>query len=64
MKIKFKAFTSILVGMTLIGVAVGFLIGYYFHMDISGKYWMYLSPPILGFGSALVMYGALFEDRD
>ena len=38
MKIKFKAFTAILVGMTLIGLAVGFLIGYYFPMIISDGY--------------------------
>ena len=63
MKIKFKAFTAILVGMTLIGLSIGFLVGYYFNMNISGKYWMYLSAPALGTGSALVMYGALFEDR-
>ena len=64
MKIKFKAFTSILVGITLIGLAIGFLVGYYFHMDIPGQYWMYISAPILGVGSGLVMYGALFEERD
>jgi len=64
MKIKFKAFTSILVGMTLIGLAIGFLVGYYFHFDISGKYWMYIASPILGIGSGLVMYGALFEERN
>ena len=64
MKIKFRAFTSILVGIALIGLAIGFLVGYYFHMDISGEYWMYISAPILGIGSGLVMYGALFKERD
>ena len=62
MKIKFKAFTSILVGMTLIGLAIGFLIGYYLPSLVSG-YWMYIAAPILGLGSGLVMYGALFEER-
>ena len=64
MKIKFKAFTSILVGISLIGLAIGFIVGYYFHMDIDGKYWVYMSAPILGLGSGLVMYGALFEERN
>ena len=64
MKIKFKAFTSILVGMTLIGIAIGFLVGYYVNMDLSGRYWMYIASPVLGIGSGLVMYGALFEERD
>ena len=64
MKIKFKAFTSILVGMTLIGLSVGFILGYYFSGYIAGKYWVYSAAPILGIGSGLVMYGALFEDRN
>ena len=63
MKIKFTAFTSILVGMTLIGLAIGFLIGYYIPFITDDAYWMYLSAPILGLGSGLVMYGALFEER-
>ena len=63
MKINFKAFTSILVGMTLIGLSIGFLIGYYIPSIIQSGYWMYLSAPILGLGSAFVMYGALFEER-
>ncbi len=63
MKIKFTAFTSILVGMTLIGLAIGFLVGFYIPIKISNSYWMYLSAPILGLGSGFVMYGALFEER-
>ena len=63
MKIKFTAFTSILVGMTLIGLAIGFLIGYYISTVRPNEFWMYLSAPILGMGSGLVMYGALFEER-
>ena len=63
MKIKFKAFTSILVGMTLIGLAIGFLVGFYIPNIISNTYWVYLTAPILGLGSGFVMYGALFEDR-
>ena len=63
MKIKFKAFTAILVGMTLVGLAIGFLIGYYVHLDLGGRYWMYIASPILGVGSGLIMYGALFEER-
>ena len=67
MKIKFKAFTSILVGMTLIGLSIGFLIGYYIPSIVPEDqkvYWIYIAAPILGVGSGLVMYGALFEERD
>ena len=67
MKIKFKAFTSILVGMTLIGLSIGFLIGYYIPSIVPENqkiYWIYIAAPILGIGSGLVMYGALFKERD
>ena len=63
MKIEFRAFTSILVGMTLIGFAIGFLIGFYLPSILSNFYWVYLTAPLLGLGSGFVMYGALFEDR-
>ena len=65
MNIKFRAFASILIGMTLIGVSVGFIAGYYFHLDFTGKYWMYIASPIMGIGCGLVIYGSLFErNRD
>ena len=67
MKIKFKAFTSILVGMTLIGLSIGFLIGYYIPelMTENQKlYWVYIAAPLLGIGGGLVIFGALFEERD
>ena len=67
MKIKFKAFTSILVGMTLIGLSIGFLIGYYIPSIVPENqkiYWIYIAAPILGIGSGLVMYGALFKERE
>ena len=42
---KFKAFTSILVGMTLIGLSIGFLIGYYIPNIVPENqkiYWIYI----------------------
>ena len=63
MNINFRAFTSILVGMTLIGLAIGFLTGCYIYSITPGGYWMYLSAPILGLGSGFVMYGALYKER-
>ncbi len=61
MKMKFRAFASILIGMNLVGVSIGFIIGYYFHLDFDNRYWMYLSSPIMGLGSGLVIYGALYK---
>ena len=47
--------------MTLIGVSIGFIIGYYLNVYTSGQYWMYLAAPIMGIGCGLVIYGSLFE---
>ena len=66
MKIKFKAFTSILVGMTIIGLSIGFLVGYYIPEIVPSSqkaYWIYIAAPFLGIGGGLVIYGALYEDR-
>ena len=32
-----------------------------FHLDLDGKYWMYIASPIMGIGCGLVIYGSLFE---
>jgi len=60
MKIDFISFASILSGMFVIGISVGFLLGYYIHGESNTYLWMYLSAPCLGFGSGLVIYGTLF----
>tara|TARA_B100000579_G_C22097863_1_gene517479 strand:- start:247 stop:447 length:201 start_codon:yes stop_codon:yes gene_type:complete len=61
MRMEFRSFASILIGMCLIGVSVGFIIGYYFHSDFTSRYWIYLSSPIMGLGSGLVIYGTLYK---
>jgi hypothetical protein len=60
MKIGFKAFASILGGMNIIGLSVGFLVGYYISGETQNYLWMYLSAPLLGLGSGLVIYGTLY----
>jgi|TARA_B100000959_G_C14605255_1_gene469802 hypothetical protein len=60
MKIDFISFASILSGMFVIGISVGFLLGYYIHGESKTYLWMYLSAPCLGLGSGLVIYGTLF----
>tara|TARA_B100000029_G_C17202246_1_gene824828 strand:+ start:526 stop:723 length:198 start_codon:yes stop_codon:yes gene_type:complete len=60
MKIKFKGFVLILSGMSIIGVAVGMMVGYFLN-EVSGSHSIiYLSTPILMIGSLLVTYGSLF----
>ena len=60
MKMEFKSFASILTGMSLIGLSLGFILGYYFHSQSQTYLWMYLSAPCLGLGSGLVIYGTLY----
>jgi glycerol uptake facilitator-like aquaporin len=60
MKIGFKAFASILGGMSVIGFSVGFLVGYYISGESQSYLWMYLAAPLLGTGSGLVIYGTLY----
>ena len=60
MNINFKSFASILTGMFVIGISVGFLLGYYIQGELESSLWMYLAAPCLGIGSGLVIYGTLF----
>ena len=60
MNMDFKSFASILTGMSLIGLSIGFNLGYYFHGQSQTYLWMYLSAPCLGLGSGLVIYGTLY----
>ena len=60
MNMNFKSFASILTGMSLIGLSIGFILGYYFHGQSQTYLWMYLSAPCLGLGSGLVIYGTLY----
>ena len=63
MNMRFKSFASILAGMSIIGFSVGFLLGYYVSGELQTSLWMYLSAPILGLGSGLVIYGTLYGKR-
>ncbi len=59
MDIKFIAFASIMMGMSLVGLSVGFILGYYFQFHFETYFWAYLSAPCLGIGSGLIIYGTL-----
>ena len=61
MEMGFKSFASILTGMSLIGLSLGFILGYYLHGQFQTYIWMYLSAPCLGIGSGLVIYGTLYR---
>ena len=60
MKIKFKGFALILSGMSIIGISIGIMIGYFINDSIISNRIIYIATPILMLGSLLVIYGSLF----
>jgi len=58
---SFKIFASILTGMCLIGMSLGYVLGFYLGNVFESNYWAYLGSPLLGIGSGLVLFGALFN---
>ncbi len=57
---QFKIFITILLGMTLIGAALGFVIGFYAGINSETNFWGYLSAPILAVGGGMVLYGGIY----
>ena len=60
----FKSYLSILLGINLIGLSLGVVVGYYIQSYFENHYWLYLSPPIFGIGSFLMIYGALSSNKN
>ena len=58
---NFKVFALILTGMCLIGMSLGYVLGFYLRNIFDSNYWAYLGAPLLGIGSGVVMFGALFN---
>jgi len=57
---KFNIFIYIILGMTLLGISIGYVLGYYIHKHTFYNYWFYLSVPIFIVASILIIYGSLF----
>jgi len=60
---NFKAFASVVIGVGLIGMSVGYVSGYYLKSILENNYWAYIASPLLGLGSGLVLYGALSRNH-
>jgi len=60
---KFHIFISIVVGMALIGIALGYVFGYWLGHTQESTMWAYLGAPLLAVGGGLVLYATLY-DRD
>ena len=57
---NFKSFIYILIGMSLMGLSLGYVLGFYIHKHNSNNYWFYMTVPLFGIASLLIIYGALF----
>tara|TARA_B100000959_G_scaffold239951_1_gene260891 strand:+ start:136 stop:327 length:192 start_codon:yes stop_codon:yes gene_type:complete len=57
---NYKSFIITTLGMTSLGVSIGYVLGYYTHKHALNNYWFYLSVPIFIFASLLIIYGSLF----
>ena len=56
----YKPFILTTSGMALLGISLGYVLGYYTHKYALSNYWFYSSVPIFIFASFLIIYGSLF----
>ena len=57
---SFKPFILSMIGLALIGISVGYLLGYYVHKYTLNEYLFYIPVIIMGVGCVLVIYATLF----
>ena len=56
---RFRAFSAIMFGMTMLGFSLGLVLGMYLHIRTDSHVWAYLAVPFMGLGSAVAAYGTL-----
>ena len=57
---NFKCFFYIFMGMTALGISIGYVFGFYIGKHTANNYWFYSSVPIFIVASFFIVYGALF----
>ena len=60
MPMKYKSFASVIFGIFLIGVSVGYVLGFYICQYFNYNYLFYISALIMGVGCVLLIYGVIF----
>ncbi len=60
----FKSFATIVFGLTLLGFALGMVVGVFLAINSEGHFWAYLAVPLMGLGSAVAAYGTLNTKRN
>ncbi len=61
---KFRTFSAIMFGMTMLGFSVGLVVGIYLHNRTGNDAWAYLAVPLMGLGSAVAAYGTLHTKKN
>tara|TARA_Y100001978_G_scaffold100641_1_gene89999 strand:+ start:2234 stop:2419 length:186 start_codon:yes stop_codon:yes gene_type:complete len=59
----FSQYKNVLIGICLIGFAVGSIFGSYIMYISKNYFWVYLTSPILAVGSAFVIVGVLKKNN-
>lgn len=60
---KFRTFLLITCGLTLVGVSIGYILGFYVSNYTLNDNYFYLSVLFMALGSAMIIYGSLFEEK-
>ena len=60
---NFNDFTYIIMGMTIIGFSIGYIVGFYVNEMLHINYLEYISAPSLGLGSMIVIYTVLSKQK-
>ena len=61
MKISFKNFALVMMGTSLVGISIGFVLGYFFGAFYNNIYLVYITAPIMGLGSIFLIVGAVYN---
>ena len=61
MRLGFKSFSSILIGVIFLGISLGIVLGAYFKSN-NLDYLIYLSAFLASIGSAMIILGAFKKD--
>jgi len=60
---KFNAFFITLLGLILVGISVGYVLGFYIQKNCSDDIWLYLSIAFMGSGCFMAIYGSLYLNK-
>ena len=60
---KFNSFFITLLGLILIGISIGYILGFYIQKSYSNDAWLYLSVLFMGGGCFMTIYGSLYLNK-